>query len=158
MAGLADLVCRSWNNFKQQQKAWSSFLMLCMYSTLGAFAAVARKQEQIIKYDPQSFLWCCYVTVDFTIAASQNSVCITRQMCHIMINCLTTTLDKRLVIKKIYYAFSYFLKILGFHEGKAFKYWNRSVMQLSQIHCYVSVISTLFLHGVMICIRTVHTE
>jgi hypothetical protein len=28
--------------------------------------------------------WSCHITVDFATAASQNSVCLTQQMCHIM--------------------------------------------------------------------------
>jgi hypothetical protein len=28
---------------------------------------------------------CCYITEDFAKTASQNGVCITQQMCHIMI-------------------------------------------------------------------------
>jgi hypothetical protein len=27
-------------------------------------------------------IWCCYITMDFAMAASQNGVCITQQMCH----------------------------------------------------------------------------
>jgi hypothetical protein len=28
------------------------------------------------------FLWYCYLTVDFEMAASQNGVCIIKKMCH----------------------------------------------------------------------------
>jgi hypothetical protein len=59
------------------------FLMLCMHSNLGA--AVAPSMQEVVKYDPQSFRLCCYITVDFATAASQNSVFITQQKCHIMI-------------------------------------------------------------------------
>jgi hypothetical protein len=60
-------------------------LFICSACTvLDPCSAVARMQEQRIKYDQQSFRWCCYVTVDFATAAIQNSVCITQQMCHIM--------------------------------------------------------------------------
>jgi hypothetical protein len=53
----------------------------------------------VVKDSGESMEWCCYKTVDFAMAASQNGVCITQGKCH---NDLVSQFlyDKRLNNKK----------------------------------------------------------
>ncbi len=67
---------------------------------------------------------CCYITVDFATAASHNGVCMTQQICHIMIyfyDCFM--IKKKLKLNVFYQIFLSFMNnIVFFYEGKAYKY------------------------------------
>ncbi len=64
---------------------------------------------------------CCYITVDFAMAASQNGVCISQQMCHMMtlFHVGSMVKDKS---KKYEMFFVISEKYWFSEEGKAYKY------------------------------------
>ena len=43
----------------------------------------------------------CYIRVDFTLAASQNGVCIKQEMCHIIISLQNCSIIKKKVIQNV---------------------------------------------------------
>jgi hypothetical protein len=68
------------------------------------------KKWLVCDVDPR---WCCYTTMDFALAASQNGVSITQQMCHTMILVHNSSMIKDESNKKSI-IFGYFLNNIGF--------------------------------------------
>jgi hypothetical protein len=52
--------------------------------------------------------WFCYITVDFETAASQNDVCVTQQMCHMMNELFPRLLYDNKVIQNLMFFFFIF--------------------------------------------------